>query len=266
MQDRELMENLLQSERMKTELELAGKVQEQMAPEELPYREDVRVYAKMKPAKEVCGDLYYYFIFENRYLVLAIGDASGKGIGAALFMTQAKTLFSYVIYDVLSKGKSLEEAFYIVNNELCKDNKESLFLTLFVSILDLQTGEMKCCNAAHNPPLLTVGNGDFEFLDCKQNFILGGVKDVTYETTTLYLKPGTRFIFYTDGITESNNADYELFGEERLLQLVNELSHSCNSMKDAAEALFHEVEEYAEGIQQADDITFLFVYYNGPSC
>ncbi len=263
---KELMENLIQSDRMKTELELAGKLQAQMVPEDLPERNEFKLYAKMKSAKEVCGDLYDYFIYDNRYLVIAIGDASGKGIGAALFMTQARTLFSHVLNDVLMDGKPLEEAFYIANNELCKDNKENLFLTLFVSILDLQTGEMTCCNAAHNPPLMTVGNRDFEYLECKQNFILGGVKDMKYETTKLQLKPGTRFLFYTDGITESNNAEYELFGEERLLELVNRLSRTASSMEEATESLFHEVEEYAKGIPQADDITLLFLLYKGPAC
>ena len=259
---KELMESLVQSERMKTELELAGKLQTQMLPQNLPDQEEFSLYARMKSAKEVCGDLYDFFVFDDRYLVAAIGDASGKGIGAAMFMTHAKTLLFHVLNDVLTEGRSLEDAMIQFNNELCKDNKENLFLTLFVSIIDLHTGEMRYCNAAHNPPLMNQGTGSFAYLDCEQNFILGGVKDMKYNCSSMMLQPETRFVFYTDGITESHNSKKELLGEERLLQFVNDVSFEQYHISEAAEALFTMVEEYAEGEDQADDITVLLLQFN----
>ncbi len=261
---KELMDTLLQSERMKTELELAGKLQLQMLPDNLPRQEEFALYAKMQSAKEICGDMYDFFKIDDRYLVTAIGDASGKGISAALFMTRAKTMLSHVLNDIFTEGQTLEEALFHFNNELCKGNKENLFLTLFVSIIDLHTGEMKYCNAAHNPPLMNKGNSPFEYLSCKSNFILGGVQDTVFECGTLQLEPETRFVFYTDGVTESHNTKNELYGEERLLDFVNSVFIDKYSMADVVDVMFKEVTDYAEGLPQADDITLLLLQYNKP--
>lgn len=260
---KELMETLVSTERMKTELDLAGKLQQSMLPKRPPQHDEFYLFAKMFPAKETCGDMYDFFLYEERYLVTAIGDASGKGIGAALFITQAKMMLNHVLNDVLKDGRTLDDALFSFNNELCKGNTENLFLTLFVSILDIQTGEFTYCNAAHNPPLMTDGKTDFAYLDCDQNFIIGGVENSIYKSTTMKLEPNTRIFFYTDGVTESQNHRNELFGEERLMNLLNSMQESINTMDAATNHIMKEIQNFCEGVPQSDDITLLMLAYNG---
>lgn len=260
---KELMETLVSTERMKTELDLAGKLQQSMLPKRPPKHDEFYLYAKMFPAKETCGDMYDFFLHDERYLVTAIGDASGKGIGAALFITQAKMMLNHVLNDVLKDGRTLDEALFTFNNELCKGNAENLFLTLFISILDIQTGELTYCNAAHNPPLMTNGKSDFSYLECEQNFIIGGVENSVYKSTTMKLEPNTRIFFYTDGVTESQNSRNELFGEERLMNMLNSMQESIHSMDAASKHIMNEIQTFCDGVPQSDDITLLMLAYNG---
>jgi len=204
--------------------------------------------------------MYEHFLFEDRYLVTAIGDASGKGIGAAVFMTQAKTVLNRVLKEVLTEGKKLEDALFTFNNELANSNYENLFLTMFISIIDLKTGQMKYCNAAHNPPLISNGNSKFEFLSCVPNFILGGVENIKFECDTIMLEPQSRLFLYTDGITESLNEQDELYGEERLCDAINN-SDSVKTIEGAAEALFEDVRKFTGNAPQADDITILLLKF-----
>lgn len=259
----ELMETMVQTERMKAELDLAGRLQQHMLPKDFPQRDEFLLYAKMMPAKETCGDIYDFCMYEDRYLVTSIGDASGKGIGAALFMTQAKAILTNVILDVFEEGIDLGTAMQRFNNQLCTGNMEDLFLTMFVSILDIETGELTYCNAAHNPPLIKGEDGTFDYLQCEANFIVGGVANMEFQCGKLNLTPGTKLFLYTDGVTESQNMQGDLYGEERLRDAVNYALEEEYGIYDTLDYVLKDIQSFDEGNEQSDDITVLLLRYDG---
>ena len=260
---KELMENLQQTERIRAELDLASKLQQNMLPTEFPRQKEFKIYAKMIPAKEVGGDMYDFLVYDERYLVIAIGDASGKGIGAAMFMTQAKMMLSHILNEVLINGHPLEDGMSELNNSISKNNTEDLFLTLFVGILDLQTGEMKYCNAGHNPPLIHQEGGHFHLFECNQNFILGGLENTVFQCNTIQLYPGARLFFYTDGVTELYDSQGTMYGEERLIDTLEIAEKNNCLIEEAAETVFSDLRRFSVGVEQPDDITVLLLRYDG---
>jgi sigma-B regulation protein RsbU (phosphoserine phosphatase) len=263
---RELMtyiENLnsvtAEKERIGAELNIATKIQASMLPRifpAFPDREEFDVYASMLPAKEVGGDFYDFFLIEKNILAIVIADVSGKGVPAALFMVIAKTL----IKNNAQYGLSPKDVFSMVNNLLCANNEEGMFVTAFMGFLDILTGTFTCVNAGHNPPLIKRGD-HFEWLKIKRGLFLGGMENVSYKQEELELKNGDMVYLYTDGVTEAMNPERELFAESRLLK-VADLYKDCG-LKEFSVSIKDKIDEFTEDAEQADDITMLVLKYKG---
>ncbi|MDR0320320.1 MAG: SpoIIE family protein phosphatase [Treponema sp.] len=247
-----------EKKRISTELTIARDIQTNMLPSVFPAfpgRNEFDIYATMIPAREVGGDLYDFFLLDKDNLVIGIGDVSGKGIPASLFMVNAKTLISNS-----ASAKSPKVTLEFVNNKLCENNEACIFVTVFMGIYNIPTGRLTFVNAGHNPPLIKKKNGSFEYVRTKPNFVLAIFKDAEFTEEEMLLEEGDTIYLYTDGVTEAMNQDKKLFGEERLLDTLNKCASS--SPKDILSAVKHGVENFADGAEQADDITMLALTIN----
>ena len=248
--------------RIDKELEFAKAIQHSAIPmvfPPYPAHGEFDIYATMDTAKEVGGDFYdFYFVGENK-LGFLIADVSGKGIPAAMFMMTAKTL----IKGYAESGKSVDEVFTIANAKLCESNEAGMFVTAWMGILDITTGLLEFANAGHNPPLVRHADGRFEFLKSKSGFILAGMEGMKYRRNELVLSPGDEIYLYTDGVTEATNAENALYGEERLASLLN----TMNGLSGEAlcRAVKADIDAFAGDAPQSDDITMLYLKYNGGS-
>ena len=241
-------------ERISAELEVATKIQASMLPRifpAFPDRPEFDLYATMQPAKEVGGDFYDFFLLDEQTLAVVMADVSGKGIAAALFMCISKTL----INNNAHSGKSPREVFETVNALLCVDNEAGMFVTAFMGYLDIPSGRFTFVNAGHNPPLIKRKGGEYEFLVCKPSFVLGGMENMSYAEHELTLAGGDVLYLYTDGVTEAMNNELELFTDPRLLTVAHKYK-DCSVM-DLLLNLKKEIDQFAEGAEQTDDITML---------
>jgi sigma-B regulation protein RsbU (phosphoserine phosphatase) len=248
-----------EKERIGAELDVATKIQASMLPRifpPFPERAEFDLYATMQPAKEVGGDFYDFFLVDANTLVVVMADVSGKGVPAALFMVIAKTL----IKNNTQAGKSPKEVFETVNNILCENNEADMFVTAFLGYLDIPTGKFTYVNAGHNPPLLCA-NGRYGWLKSKVNFVLAGMEDTRYDQYEIALIPGDGIFLYTDGVTEAVNPREELYGESQLLDTVNGFLEL--SPREFIVRTKKEIEAFASGTEQADDITMLTLKYKG---
>jgi sigma-B regulation protein RsbU (phosphoserine phosphatase) len=246
-------------ERIATELDVATKIQASMLPcifPAFPEREEFDIYASMQPAKEVGGDFYDFFFVDGDTLAVVIADVSGKGVPAALFMVIAKTLLK----NNAQYGKSPKEVFETVNNILCESNDADMFVTSLMGYLHIPSGRFTFVNAGHNPPLLRAG-GQVSWLRTKPDFVLAGMEDVSYTQHEATLKAGDELFLYTDGVTEAVNNENELFGEPRLLEAT--AGHLDLPLKDFTSSIKQEIDRFADGAEQADDITMLALRYKG---
>ena len=242
-----------EKERISAELDVATEIQANMLPNTypaFPERTDFDLYASMTPAKEVGGDLYDYMLLDDDHIMLVVGDVSGKGVPAALFMVITKTLLaSHAV-----QGLSPTEIFEATNNQLCENNEAGMFVTCWLGILTLSTGELRFVNAAHPQPILYT-NGTFSYLDTKPNLMLGGMEGMKYTEHTITLKHGDRLFVYTDGVTEATDKNNELFAEERLLQAAKK-TLALNT-KDTVESIQQSIDAFIDTADQFDDITML---------
>ncbi|GHV76066.1 hypothetical protein AGMMS49942_08870 [Spirochaetia bacterium] len=247
-----------EKERLGTELNVATRIQASMLPcifPPFPDRKEFDIYARMHPAKEVGGDFYDFFFTGQDQLTLVIADVSGKGVPAALFMVIAKTL----IKNHSRMQKSPEEILFSVNNQLCENNEECMFVTVFICRLDLITGVLSFANAGHNKPLISRSGGDYEFLELKRGRPLGVSAGFPYQSAELTLNEGDKLYLYTDGINEAENRQGEQFGNDRLLETANSCRESAP--RDFDEALRRALTGFVNGAEQSDDITSLaFVF------
>ncbi|MBR4386270.1 MAG: SpoIIE family protein phosphatase [Treponema sp.] len=257
----ELTRVTAEKERIFTELAVASKIQSDMLNKDyppFPSRTDFDLYANMVPAKEVGGDLYDYLLLDDDHLMMTVGDVSGKGVPAALFMGKCKVLLD--LYALL--GLSPKEIFFRANNQLCKGNETGLFVTCWLGILCFSTGELRFVNAGHPYPIV-FGRGEFSFLKTKPNFVLGGMEDFSYEEHCISLSKGDRIFVYSDGVTEAANSKTELFGSERLLQEAKKTEGL--SAPDTLKNLRASIGEFVKDAEQSDDITMLqFVWRKLP--
>ena len=248
-----------EKQKIHSELSIAKKIQRSMLPcifPAFPNREDVDIYALMDPAREVGGDFYDFFFLDEERLAVVIADVSDKGISAALFMVMAKIL----IKNQLQNDKTPAEALEIVNNSLCENNEAGMFVTAFVGVIDLKTGEFIFSNAGHNPPLIYRSMEDkFEFLKSKHGFILGGIQDTKYVENKDSLYKNDILLLYTDGVTESVNLKEELFSEKRLGKFLNEKVDKSKDVKYILTSLREEIQDFSDGVERSDDITILGV-------
>ena len=253
----ELKSTTANRERIESELRIARKIQMGMIPKTFPAfpdREDVSLAAKLVPAKEVGGDLYDFFI-ENEKLYFMIGDVSGKGIPASLVMAVTCRLFR----SVASYLDKPEEILTSLNNSLADGNESNMFCTAFLGILDLKTGELAYCNAGHNAPYVIKNNGNVSTMKVTPNLPLGLFGDFPYEGQTTKVEKGEMIYLFTDGVNEAENNAMEQFTDERLISLLKDKATAGpNGIID--ETLV-QVELHADGADQSDDITVMCIKY-----
>ncbi|MCR4615733.1 MAG: SpoIIE family protein phosphatase [Clostridiales bacterium] len=244
---------VVEKSRMQSELEVATVIQHSLLPtinEGYPGRKELDVSAIMETAKEVGGDFYDAFFVDQNRIAFEIGDVSGKGVPAALFMATAKMTLQNCIRDI----PSLSEAVAVANNSLCARNEADMFVTLWMGVLNMQTGDMTFVSAGHNPPILVSDNAP-EYLKVKNGFVLAGMEGVKYKENTIKLKKGDILFLYTDGITEANNSSEELFGEERLLECFKDAGNF--SAEELLNGVKRSVGDFVGDAPQFDDLTML---------
>lgn len=242
--------------RIDKELEFAKEIQYSALPSVFPpypNRKDFEIYAHMITAKEVGGDFYDFYMLGDSTLAFMIADVSGKGIPAAMFMMQAKT----IIKDLAESGLELPEVFATANKKLCENNDAGMFVTAWMGILDLKTGRLKFVNAGHNPPLVRQADGEFAYLKARSGMVLAGMDGIKYRQNELQLTPGDQIFLYTDGVTEATDKNNQLYGEERLLETVNR--NIVMDTRKLCEAVKSDVDQFVGEAPQFDDITMLSV-------
>lgn len=245
--------------RIDEELEFARQIQLSALPNVFPpypNRTDFSLFACMHPAKEVGGDFYDFYMLGDDKLAFIVADVSGKGIPASLFMMKAKTQLK----SLAENGLSLDQVFTQANAKLCDGNKVKMFLTTWMGVLDISTGALTYASAGHNPPLLRRAGGEFEYLRGQNDLVLAGLNGIKYRQHQISIMPGDAIFLYTDGVTEASDPDEALFGEQRLLDAINaakafEPEAMCTHIKA-------ELDLYARGAPQYDDITMLCVKLN----
>ncbi|MCE5214550.1 MAG: PP2C family protein-serine/threonine phosphatase [Methanobacterium sp.] len=247
-----------EKERINTELNVARNIQRDMLPRifpPFPKRTEFDIYATSIPAKEVGGDFYDFFLIDDNHLSFVIADVSGKGVPAALFMVITKTL----IKNQAQLGKSPEEIFTKVNNQLYEGNDENMFVTAWIGILEIDTGKLTYANAGHNPPLLKRTGEDYNWLKTKPGLVLAGMEDIIYSQMDINLKTGDRIYLYTDGVTEATNGADEIFGDEHLQEIINKEENL--SLKNLLTYVKEEIDNFVKDQEQFDDITMLVMEY-----
>lgn len=241
--------------RIESELNVATQIQTSMLPADFPDRAEFDLFASMSPAREVGGDFYDFFMVDDRHLAIVMADVSGKGVPAALFMVIGKTL----IKDHTNPDRDLGEIFSHVNDLLCESNSEGLFITAFEGVLDLVTGEFNFVNAGHEMPMISRGGKAFEAHKIRPGFVLAGMEGVRYRAGSLVLEPGDKIFQYTDGVTEATNAQDELYGMQRLTEIL--AKHAACTPQEILPAVRADIDAFAGDAPQFDDITMLCLEY-----
>ena len=247
-----------EKERIGAELDIAKHIQASMLPcifPAFPERSEIDIYATMEPAKEVGGDFYDFFMVDDTHLAIVMADVSGKGVPAALFMVIGKTL----IKDHTTPGRDLGKVFTEVNRLLCEANSEELFITAFEGVLDLVTGEFVYVNAGHEMPFISKAGGDFEPYKIRAAFVLAGMEGMKYRAGSMTLEPGDKIFQYTDGVTEATNVGNELYGMERLGEILNKVKKG--TPHEILPAVKRDIDEFVGEAPQFDDITMLCLEY-----
>jgi serine phosphatase RsbU (regulator of sigma subunit) len=249
--NRVIEETTAAKERIESELRIARDIQMSMVPNTFPEDDGLDLYASMTPAKAVGGDLYDYVLLENK-LYFALGDVSGKGVPASLFMAQATRLFRTLAKQNLLPADICTR----MNSELAEDNEQGMFVTMFIGLVDLQSGHLDFSNAGHNPPVI---NND-HFLEMEPNAPIGlwpGLEYVGEEIANIHNTP---IFVYTDGLNEAENAAQEQFGDDHLLQIMKETPYQ--SARQMIELLQEEVARHVAGADPSDDLTMLCLKIN----
>ena len=241
--------------RIDKELEYAKQIQLSALPTNFPHDEEYNIYAQMIAAKEVGGDFYDFYKLNDTTVAFLVADVSGKGIPAAMFMMTAKT----IIKDLAESGMAVNDIFTKANDKLCENNESGMFVTAWMGILDLTTGNVQFANAGHNPPLLKRADGSFEYLKTRAGFVLAGMEGVCYRAGEITLAEGDRLFLYTDGVPEATNTENKLYGEDRLLTFMNE-NNSIEAV-NLLPALKSNIDEFVGEAPQFDDITMLMFDY-----
>lgn len=251
-----------EKQRISAELSLASRIQADMLPSSFPpypERTDVNLYASMTPAKEVGGDYYDFFKVDENHIALVIADVSGKGIPASLFMMITKIMAeNAVTVDSMQSPAMIMEK---LNEQICKHNKEEMFVTLWLGILDLKTGRVAASNAGHENPILKQPGGTFQVLHDKHGFVLGGMEGIKYNEYEFMMEPDSKLFLYTDGVPEATNENNELFGMDRLVDTLRDAQDE--TPEGILNAVNNAVEEFTGDALQFDDLTMLCVHYVG---
>ena len=249
-------------ERIATELDVATEIQRGMLPKDFPARKDFELFATMTPAKEVGGDFYDFYMLDETHLAITVADVSGKGIPAALFMVIAKTVLQNFTVSTHNR-KGLAEVVAAANDKLCAQNDAMMFVTAFVGVLDLETGEFIYVNAGHNPPVIFHAEENHcEFLDVKKNFVLGPMDGIPFVEQRVNFKRGDLIFLYTDGVTEALNVANEEYLPDRLIAFMNSIDCREN-LQTLLKNVRGDVSEHVGAAEQSDDITMFALRFNG---
>lgn len=247
-----------EQQRIKSELEVATRIQAGCLENdftEINKLDNVKLTAAMRPAKEVGGDFYDMFMIDDTHLCYLIADVSGKGVPAALFMSMAKIH----IKNYATLGLPLTEVVSRANNNLCYKNEEGMFVTAFICVLDITSGDVSFVNAGHNLPFIQKGDGSFSMLTAKANLVLGMMEDIPYKEQHVQLDKGDCMYLYTDGVTEALNPKQELLGDAYLEDMLNRHKEISSDVDSFVKAMYEEVDAFADGEMQADDITMVYI-------
>ena len=250
-----------EKERIKTELNMATQIQNSMLPgifPPFPEREEFDLYATMRPAREVGGDFYDFFMIDENHLALVMADVSGKGVPGALFMMVSKV----ILKNNAMHGKPVGEILAMTNDLICANNRMEMFVTVWMGILEISTGTIRAANAGHEYPAV-MQDGCFRLCRDRHSFVIGGLTDVSYREYELQLEKGDKLFLYTDGVTEATDEKGELFGTERMLGALNACADASpreilTGVRDAVDAFVGEAEQF-------DDMTMLCLTYKGPN-
>ena len=246
--------------RLDTELSMATRIQAETLPNifpPFPERDDFEIYATMNPAKEVGGDFYDFFLIDDTHLGLVMADVSGKGIPAALFMMVSKIL----VQNYAMMGLSPKEVLESVNKQICANNPEEMFVTVWYGCLDLMTGKLTAANAGHEYPVLKKPGESFELIKDKHGLVIGGMDGVKYKEYELQMDSGAKIFLYTDGVPEATNAENELFGTERMVKALRIMEN--DRPEDILGVVNAAVVDFVKEAPQFDDLTMMCVEYIG---
>lgn len=241
---------------LETELFLASSIQNGLLPNifpPFPERHEFDIYASMKPAKEIGGDFYDFFMIDDDHLALVMADVSGKGVPAALFMMISKALLK----TQAQNGHSPAEVLAKVNNQLCENNKAEMFVTVWLGFYEISSGKIIAANAGHEYPAIKRANGQFELFKDKHGFVVAGMENMKYHNYELQLDVGDTLFLYTDGLPEATDLTDRQFGYERMLGALN--ANSDCDMKGLLQTVHDHVSEFANGANQFDDLTMLAI-------
>ncbi|MBF0509160.1 MAG: SpoIIE family protein phosphatase [Deltaproteobacteria bacterium] len=254
---RELARTMEEKERIQSELRLARLIQQEALPTvfpPIPEAENVEIFARMEPAKEVGGDYYDFFMIDKDHIGVVVADVSGKGVPAGLFMMRTRTLLRSAASHNLSAAAAISKT----NDSLATDNISAHFVTVFYFICNLKTGLITFCNAGHPPPLIINQGKTLILAERTQSIVnpaIGVIEEVEYHDSLLQLEAGESLVVFTDGVTEPVNTREEMFGEERLAAVIE--AHGHGSTQDICRRIFAELDEFQTGLEPFDDITVL---------
>jgi sigma-B regulation protein RsbU (phosphoserine phosphatase) len=245
---------------LQQELDVARKIQQSIVPRKFPpfpERKEFEIHAEMIPARDVGGDFYDFFLIDDGRLGFVIGDVSGKGVPAALFMAVSKTLLKATAL----KGVPPEECLQQVNRILFLESVAAMFVTIFYGILNTRTGEVDYCNGGHNPPYILRANGSVEALESKGGLVLGAMRNTAYKAQKMVLQSGDGIFLFTDGVTEAMNRSDEQFSENRLEENLQRVLSA--SLPEVVQSVIAAVRNFSDEAPQADDITVLALKFLG---
>ncbi|MDO5122251.1 MAG: PP2C family protein-serine/threonine phosphatase, partial [Erysipelotrichaceae bacterium] len=249
----------VEKERLNTELQTASRIQNSMMPHifpPFPDRDEFDIYAVMKPAREVGGDFYDFFMIDSDHLCMVMADVSGKGIPAALFMMVSKAIVKNSAMLVNSPSEVLVKT----NEVICSDNTVDMFVTIWLGVLELSTGKMKASNAGHEYPVV-MKNGRFELLKDKHGLVVGAMEDAVYTDYELTLEPGDKLFVYTDGVPEATDEENNMFGTDRMIDALN--VDPASEPHQILENVQQAVNDFVKEAEQFDDLTMMCFAYKG---
>lgn len=255
----QLEETTTAKERIESDLRIARDIQQSMIPQKFPpfpERTDIDLFASMTPAKAVGGDLYDFILLDEK-LYFCLGDVSGKGVPASLFMAVARNLFRVVSQQGLPPAEIADK----LNNALSEDNDSGMFVTMFIGVIDLPTGHLDFCNAGHNPPVIKMPDGSTHFIEMQPNAPLGLWPGLPYEGESIDDISGCPFFVYSDGLNEAEDDKQEQYGDDLLLEMLEK--HDFVSSQQTVEMMKADVVRHANGAEQSDDLTMLCVKVQG---
>lgn len=257
-----LMRLTAEKERIDTELDLAGRIQSDMLPNifpAFPNRNEFDIYASMNPAKETGGDFYDFYFLDDNHLAIVMADVCGKGVPAALFMMVSKML----LQNIAMIGHSPKEVLEIANRQICANNPEDMFVTIWIGVLDLTTGTLVASNAGHEYPVFKQGAESFKLMKDPHGLAVGVKDGFAYQEYEVQLAPGDKLFVYTDGVPEAMNANEELFGVDRMLDVLRDSENK--TPQQILEDVDSAVAAFVGDAPQFDDLTMLCLHYFGPS-